>query len=239
MVHHLADLKTQAEHARAIAHEHAAGIVAQAMRDRGRLIGDATDAGKAAGYTEGFEAGRLAGSQEGRKAALDEMKAALREVETQWSAALGEFESARVEMLADARRDVLTLALEIAQRVVKRRIETDPSIAAAQVESVLQKLSRPTRLVVLVNPADEQRVREALPALTQRLVAGVHTELKSDAAIGRGSCVVRSAGGEVDATIATQLERIAEALVPGQASVVAKVEHTTPSDGQPTMERAA
>ncbi|MEK6701264.1 MAG: FliH/SctL family protein [Planctomycetota bacterium] len=237
VVHNLSDLKRQAEHAHTLAQEHAAGIVEHAMRERTRLMGDASEAGHAQGYAAGFEAGRLAGAQQGRTDAYEQMSPALQDVQTQWLAALDEFNARRDEMLAQSRRDVLSLALAIAQRVVKRKIAADPGVVVDQVQAVLEKLSRPTRLTVVINPADQESVRQALPALASRLIGGVHAELATDDAIARGSCVARSAGGEIDASIDTQLDRIAQALVPGTPAVVAKVDPA--GDTQSSMERAA
>lgn len=239
VVHDLGDLKRQAEHAHTLAHEHAASIVQAAEKERSRLMGDASEAGRSAGYAAGLESGRIAGAEQGRKEAFEATGQALREVERRWLAALDEFEGRRDQLLADSRRDVLTLALAIAQRVVKRRIATEPGVAVEQVQAVLEKLSRPTRLTILVNPADQQCVGDALPALAKRLLGGSHVELATDDSLERGSCVARSAGGEIDASIATQFDRIAQALVPDAPAVVAKVRDTSTNPGQPPMERAA
>ena len=57
-----------------------------------------------------------------------------------------------------------------------------------------------------------------LPGLMARFPECEHAEIRPDAALSRGSVVVRTpGGGEVDASMSTRLERIATALVPGGA----------------------
>jgi len=48
-----------------------------------------------------------------------------------------------------------------------------------------------------------------------------HADLREDVAVGRGGCVVRSARGSIDATIETQLERIAATLLPARTASAA------------------
>jgi len=72
---------------------------------------------------------------------------------------------------------------------------------------------------LLVCPLDRGAIDEALPGLLARYSQAQHIEVVDDASLGRGSVVARLAGGEIDATIGTQLVRLVEALVPADELV--------------------
>jgi flagellar assembly protein FliH len=152
---------------------------------------------------------------EGHAKALAELKTRLQEIEARWMTAVTEFEAARDRMLTEARHDLLRLAVRIAERVIKRRIDTDPKVAASQLEAVLTHILRPSRLTVLACPDDLPALREAMPTLCARFSAAAHVELQGDPSLPRGSCVARTLGGEIDASIWTQLDRVADTLLDG------------------------
>jgi flagellar assembly protein FliH len=214
----LGDLTREADGVRARAKADAEAILSAAAAERQRLVAGARDEG----FARGLEEGRKQGTEEGRKAGLEaalaERREALAKLETSWSAALEEFTRQREQMLLEARQDVLTLAVMMGERVTKRTVQVDPSVIAAQLESLLALLARRTRLTIAVGPTDEALAREAMPRLMSRFPAAEHVEITVDQALTPGSCVARtSAGGTIDATIPTQLDRLIAALMPGGA----------------------
>ncbi len=229
----LGDLARQGEQIVKVAKDRAAKMIADAESERKRLIAGAVEQGHQQGFQKGLEEGRAKGQIEGHAAGLKERKAATEQVEKAWAEALGVFESARGKIVSDASRDVLKLAVRIAERVTKRAIRLDPQVAAAQLEEVLALVLRPTSVVVEIHPDDREIVTAALPELMQRFSTARHVELRDNAALSKGSCVARlrdpkddedagdaraggRQGGEIDASIDTQLARIIEALMPDE-----------------------
>lgn len=225
----LGDLSRQAEVILRVARAKGEQIVEAARAERERLISDARAVGKAEGLAEGLAEGHRVGVEQGRAAAVQEHRAAIAALNTGWMNGLGVFVEARERMLAEAKRDVLALALGIAEKVTKRVIESDQGVVAAQMEAVLNLVLRPTRLQVKVNPSDRSTIEAALPALVAQYGHAEHVQIVDDATLARGSCVAKLAdgsgtggvnsggvsGGSIDASIDTQLNRIVEALLPG------------------------
>ena len=121
-------------------------------------------------------------------------------------------------MLVSARRDVLRLAVRVAELVTRRQIELDERAVEGSLEAVLTSVLRPTRLIVRVSPDDRAVAQEALPKLLDTLSSGIDAELVEDGSLSRGSCVAtfdEAMSGRIDASIETQLDRIARALLPG------------------------
>lgn len=220
----LGDLHRQGEAILAQARERAAQIVANAQAERQRLLSGAVAIGRAEGVAQGLEEGRAAGRIEGRDAALAENKDLLAKLAEAWTDSLGLFIDHRQSLLADARRDVIRLAGVIAEKVVKRRVALEPSIVESQMAGVLAMVLKPSRLSVSINPADRPLLQAALPEMLKKFEAVAHVELVDDPALARGSCAARvsdpadaasAPGGQIDASIRTQLDRIVEVLLPG------------------------
>ncbi len=218
VVLNLGDLAAQAEIMRARARAEADQIIAAAKAERERMIADAAEVGRGQGLAEGREQGRQEGAAVGREAALTEARAQLQKLESAWLATLAKFEAERDTMLVEARQDVIRLAALMGELATKRVLKIEPDRVLAQVESVLALLVKPTRLTLVIHPDDAAMLRDALPGLCAKYTAAMHVEIAGDSQLGRGSCIARTApGGEIDASIKTQLERIVDALLPESA----------------------
>jgi len=213
---HLGDLRVEGEVLRTRARTEAEQIVEEARAERQRLISDAAEHGSKEGRSEGYQRGLEQGREAGRLEAIRIAGAQLARLEEAWLAALAEFESDRERMLADAKRDLVMLALSAAGAVTKRAIEIDDRSALRQLEAMFEQRLSSSALSVVVSPGDEAVVREHLPALAARFTELAHASVLTDEALADGSCIVRTArGGEVDAGVSGQLRRIAEAILPG------------------------
>ena len=217
----------------------AAQIIAEAKNERDQLVNAASEEGlaqgKEQGYQEGFEQGKAEGIEQARAAQAQELEQLL----SMWSDQLGSFECGRDEMLEAARIQVIELAAAIASRVVHRVIELDPAVVVRQLESVLSAIAEPTRLVIRVNPDDIETVQVELPGLLERFAHCEHAQVVSDPSLPRGSCTAQTpAGGALDASIPTQLDRIIEALLPNghQPSDVLEM-HTEQQESEPDQDQ--
>lgn len=217
----LGDLARQAERLREAARVEAEQMASQARAERERILSGAAEEGRRQGHEEGLSRGREEGMKAGREAALADARERLAALEASWTKALEAFDTERERMLQEARHDVLRLAVAVAEKVVKRSIVLHEATAVDQLAAALTLVSRATRLSVAVHPEDREPVREALPELLGRLASGAHVDLVDDAALHRGSCVIRTAsGGEIDASIGSQLDRIVEVLLPGGGRLI-------------------
>ncbi|HED54936.1 MAG TPA: hypothetical protein ENJ00_12160 [Phycisphaerales bacterium] len=211
----LGDIARHAEILRQRAQERADRIIAEAEAERERLISDGFESGRSRGYEEGFTQGREVGERKGREEAMVRARQQLDEIERAWNAALDDFANHRHHLLVECKRDVLELAIKIAEAVIHRRVQADERLVLAQIEHALKLVGRSTRVSVAINPADGDLVREMLPTISARLGAIEHVTCDLDPAVEQGGCIVRTAeGGEVDATIQTQIDRIAQTLIP-------------------------
>lgn len=241
VVLHLGDLHRAGEHLRDQARLEAETILAAARAERDRVVSGAEKDGQARGLEKGLAEGRQRGAEEARARSLAEWRERLAGLEKGWGDALDRFLAERERMLLEARQDVLRLAILLAERITKRALTVDPSLVGDQVAEVLALVARPSRLVLSLHPEDRPIIEEILPGLRRRFASVEHLELVDDASLPRGSCLARTAGGVIDASISTQLDRIAAALLPGGAGRPAElpIAPATPDEATPPSPETA
>jgi len=209
------DLAKQGEMTRRAAEDEGIRIVTDARAERQRLIEGARKEGFAAGRKEGFGVGVAEGRAEGHAAAKAERIAELTQLEGAWGEALVRIEAERLKGVESLRIDGIRLAIGIAERVVRGTLAIEPGRVLALAEGAILAAARTSDLLVTHHPDDAALLIEAVPALMVRLGGSQRIGLAADAAVERGSVRVNTAGGGmVDASINTQLARIAECLLP-------------------------
>ncbi len=214
IVLNLGDLSKQAAALRAKAEVDAKRIVEAAEAEAARLTAGVEEAGREAGYAAGHAEGLEQGREAGHAEALEQGVERAAAVAERWGALADEWEARRDEMDREAREAVLDLALRLAAKVVHRVIEVDQEVVTGQVAAALELVMSPADVVVRVHPEDRAAVQDVLPSLAKRFAHLRHLTLTEDEAVDRGGCVLTFGEGGVDATVETQLRRIAELIAP-------------------------
>jgi flagellar assembly protein FliH len=150
------------------------------------------------GHDAGFQAGRADGSERMRDAtrALGE--------------ALDGISAMRDELALGLERDAVELGLALAGKVLAAAREVRPDSVVEVAQGALRRVGGQRRIVVFVNPGDVELVREAIGELQARAGGLEPLDLQADQRVQAGGAVVRTAEGEVDAQVQTQLERARE-----------------------------
>jgi len=190
---------------------------AEALRARATVESQQDlEARRLAAWREGFERGRAegreTGAREGREAAQAEMKSELDRVAREGITAIDLFRRRREELIDALSREAVRLAVEIGRRLVHAAPRGDPELAAAQAAKALEMLGSPHEALIAVHPEDRAAVERHLAPLAHRLASG-EVRLVDDPAVGRGGCVARAAGGEVDASVEPMLDRVVRTLL--------------------------
>jgi flagellar assembly protein FliH len=161
---------------------------------------------RAQGHAEGLAVGHADGLAEISSAA-----GALGE-------ALAGVSSLRDEVAESVERDAIELALALAEKVLAASLQARPELVVEVVQGALRRLGDRRRITVLVNPSDLQTVKDALGDLQTQANGIELADLQSDQRVGVGGAIVRSAEGELDASVETQLERAREVVMAELAS---------------------
>jgi len=206
----------------------AATIMARAKADAARLVSDTKIAleregreirerAKEVGHREGYSAGFATGQQDGIKAGHDQAVAQVSQqlaaLTDRWSKTLDILHLNMPAHIADAKTDLVRLALAIATRVTGREALKSRCVAEKTIEDTFRLIGHSRQVALRVNPEEEAELAEYLPDLLTKLRTIESVELQADDTISPGGCVASFGVGKVDAQLDTQLQRIAEELL--------------------------
>jgi flagellar assembly protein FliH len=158
------------------------------------------------------ELARAEGYETGRRAAAVEATERFESAFAALGEAVSQAREMRVRTADDVERHAVELGLQIAEKALAGALEVQPDRVVEVVRGALRCLVERERVVVRVNPADLETVRAAADDLVRSLGGIDHCEVQEERRVERGGAVVRSATGEIDAKLATKLERAREVL---------------------------
>lgn len=137
----------------------------------------------------------------------------------------------RDNVLANNEREIVELALSIADRIVGAALEVSPELVVEACEGAMRKAFHRGTMTVLANPEDLELLRAAGPRMSERLGGVDHLEFVSERRLDRGSVIVRTNAGEIDGTIEGKRAKIEQVLREGIAANMDDAEHHVSGDG--------
>lgn len=103
------------------------------------------------------------------------------------------------------------LAVAIAGTIIDEHIKVEPEAAKKIAMRAIQEAVIGDNVTLVVCPDDEPVMKQSLPQL-RRIAGNAAVTVETDPSFRRGSCMVRTDFGEIDATIETLLMSIRERL---------------------------
>jgi flagellar assembly protein FliH len=144
------------------------------------------------------------GRQEAEQAAVERASAETKPVLERLGRATAEIATLRTKIRRETEKDLVCLSIEIARRVMRRELSTDPEAIQGIVKAALEKVQAREVCRIRCHPAHEKAIRSCL----ERAGGLGHVDLSSDAAMQRGDLLVETKRGDLDASIDTQLREI-------------------------------
>ena len=212
----LGDLGRQAARMQAAAEAKARKIIADAELEAARLTQDAHAKGLEQGRAEGAAQGRAEGLKAGRAEAMKQSAEQFKQLQAAWLDTGRQWEARRSEIDREAQQAVLELALRLAEKLVHRIIQVDPTVVVDQLGAALSHVLGSLEVTVHICPADRPVLEESMPELMAEFGQFNHIRLVDDDSITPGGCVVSYGRGRVDATTETQFQRVIDLMLPAQ-----------------------
>ena len=158
--------------------------------------------------------------QAGRKAARDAVESILDEkVSRQMQSlipalnqAVSQIEDSKGQWLCHWETSVVTLALAIAERIIRREIKETPELTLEWISEALRLATGSADITVRLCPTDHQTLRTEADSLTGLFFPLATANIVSDPNITQGGCRVDTEFGTIDQQIETQLARVKEEL---------------------------
>jgi flagellar assembly protein FliH len=158
------------------------------------------------------ELARAEGYETGRRAATVEAEERFESAFAAVGEALAQAREMRARTADQVERLAVELALQLAEKAVAGALAAQPERVVDVIRGALRCLVERERVVILVNPDDLETAREATGDLVRALGGIDHCEVQEERRVERGGAIVRSATGEIDATVTTKLDRAREVL---------------------------
>ena len=129
--------------------------------------------------------------------------------------AINELLTAKEKVMRDAIPDIAIIAVKAAEKIIKKEVELSDKVILKIVSEIIQSVGRDeTEIMIKTNAHDVQIVKENLPEIYP-----YHEKTKinviADEEVERGSCIVETRNGIIDAKFSTQLQILEKALVSG------------------------
>ena len=126
---------------------------------------------------------------------------------------IGAFLGAEDRVFQEIAPNILALAMEISEKIIKTEVKSDPQIVLNTILDILKTLSKnEPKIILRVNPLQVQYIKDTLPEEVRLLGMEAKLSIISDEAITEGGCIVQTNNGLVDASIEAQLEIVQNAL---------------------------
>lgn len=206
---HLDEARARVEEA----HRKAGVLVAAARETAAGIHAETARNGFEQGYRKGYVAGETAGHADALTQSKQQFQAEQGDLISAMSDAVKRFDILKEDLLIQAKRDVLELAVAIGEKVTRRLGVYDREAARANAEAAIELLSPGSDLTLHVNPADGDTMRRFAGELAGELNRLQHVNVIEDDSVSPGGCLVASGDRSVDARIDTQLDQIAELLI--------------------------
>ncbi len=167
---------------------------------------------RSSAHQEGLAAGR----QQAANEAEQQLQASLQKRMGEHSTAV----KSMVQQIADQHQawmkqysdSLVAIAIDVAESVIREKLKHEPEILVRWAEDAVTTSRSANRLTVAVHPETLAELGEALDQLLRTPGLPDDSVLVPDESVQRTGVVVRQLGGEVDSSLATQLETLRELL---------------------------
>jgi flagellar assembly protein FliH len=160
------------------------------------------------------ERARAEGEAAGYAAGQERAEAELKQVADALVRALGEAAAAlagtRDELVENLTRQSAEVSLRIGEQIVSGAVKFQPELVIDVTRGAIRRLAERHRLTVLVNADDLERVSASIEQLRGEMGGIEHLDVQADRRVESGGVIVETEYGEIDATIATQLQNARE-----------------------------
>ena len=209
----LGDIEAEASRILAEARAEARSLVSAIERRSGELAEQARRKGQQEGYQQGLADGRKDGREQALAEAREEFKQQQESLVSALTELVNELDLRKGRLLSQAHKDLVSLAVSIARKVVRSVAEASPAVAEENVREAVRLTGSASDVVVRVHPEQREFLELLAGQIGEQFGQSKHVRLVADESVDRGGCLVQTEAGEVDGRIETQVSRIADELL--------------------------
>ncbi len=172
--------------------------------------------GKTKGHAEGFEAGHAQAVEQGHHQGFEAGSIQSAEQCAQLATLVSTSAHALDELHAEVGQSLLQLAIHLAQQVLQNELKQHPEHVAELLEQVLQGSEHKEQTLTVLVSADDCELIQS--HLADDLAHNPAWRIKTDPHISTGGVLIKTALGEVNATLESRWHRVLARLGPIETS---------------------
>lgn len=116
------------------------------------------------------------------------------------------------KMADDMEPQYIGLVRSCVEQVLNVELKANPEAIIGVVRKALEDARQQREIIVRVNPADAEALERNKNRLLEVLARANSVEVRADASVSRGGCVVVTELGSIDASLERQLEALGQAI---------------------------
>ena len=148
-------------------------------------------------------------AKEGYKSGLESAQNEIDKLKT----SLEEFISSKYQIYDELMPHILEISLEVAKKIIKKEVELSDDVLKNIINVILGELTNSDeKITIRVAPDDVDFARASLPEIISSNKLDAKVIITADETVEKGSCIVASSNGVVDANFSTQLQIIQNAF---------------------------
>lgn len=193
-------------------------IVNTAKKNAQSEIEERKKRGQEEGYDTGFESGKNKGYKEGYETGLKEIKEELlKENEIrilEINDMLKTIEKQKQNIISKYESELEKTSIDIAEKIMKQKVDLSDDVISKIIGNVIKDYKNVEWVKIYIADKDEVEKIEADKSLIselQKISNDVKIEVAKD--LDKGSCIIETPAGIVDASIDTQLNNLKEILL--------------------------
>jgi len=118
----------------------------------------------------------------------------------------------RERVWREQERQVVEMAVHIAEKVVHREVDIDPDTIVRLAREAIGRVTEREHLVLRIHPDDMAVIEGCVNDLHEEFRNLGQLQVEEDRHVSRGGCIVESRGGYIDATVEGQLHEVRREL---------------------------
>ena len=151
-------------------------------------------------YRKGFADGKAQGTNDGEHTGFERGTQKIEPLISSIKKALIQLNEIREETYQQIEKEVVELALAIAQKVICREVSTDKETVVYVAKKALAKVDDPGRIKIKMNPSDLQFINQTKYHLSNLTADVNHVAFEAEESIQSGGCIIETELGKAKIT---------------------------------------
>jgi flagellar assembly protein FliH len=123
-----------------------------------------------------------------------------------------DLEEATKRWLREWQHETVSIAIAIAEKLVARQIESDPSILLKWIEDTVRLIHSQRKITIRLHTEDAMILSGPLSEMLESTLPNTEIQLIDDPSIGRFGAVIQTADTTIDRSLAVQMKRLEQEL---------------------------